>query len=55
LADELFRLHGGPDVPLAYYSRERLMSWEARTRWLEPDLQPLQAIAEFASADPPAP
>jgi hypothetical protein len=55
LSDELFRVHGGPNVALAYYSRERLMSWEARTDWLEPDLKPLEAIAEFASADPPAP
>jgi hypothetical protein len=29
------------DLPLAYYSRERLSSWEARTGWLEPDLAPL--------------
>lgn len=25
----------------AYYSRERLMSWEARSGWLEPDIEPL--------------
>lgn len=29
-------------IPLRYYSRERLMSWEARTRWLDPDLAPLE-------------
>jgi hypothetical protein len=28
--------------PFEFYSRERLFSWEARTGWLEPDLQPLQ-------------
>jgi len=28
-------------IPLAYYSRERLMSWEARTTWVEPDLLPM--------------
>lgn len=55
LADELFRLHGGPDVPFAYYSRERLMLWEARTRWLEPDLKQLEAIAEFESVTQSAP
>ncbi len=30
-----------PQLPLHYYSRDRLMSWEARTDWVEPDLQPL--------------
>lgn len=30
-----------PQLPLHYYSRDRLMSWEARTSWVEPDLQPL--------------
>jgi len=29
-------------APLAYYSRERIMSWAARTRWVEPDLRPLE-------------
>ena len=29
------------ELPLRYYSRDRLMSWEARTGWVEPDLQPL--------------
>lgn len=28
-------------LPLEYYSRERLMSWEARAVWVEPDLRPL--------------
>lgn len=28
-------------LPLSYYSRERLMSDEARHGWVEPDLQPL--------------
>ena len=31
-----------------YYSRERIMSWEARTGWVEPDLAPLPA-----EGDPP--
>ena len=30
-----------PRFPLDYYSRDRLMSWEARTTWVEPDLRPL--------------
>ncbi len=31
----------GKGLPFEYYSRERLLSWEARTNWLEPDLKPL--------------
>ena len=30
-------------LPLAYYSRERLFSAEARQGWVEPDRQPLRA------------
>lgn len=30
-------------IPRRYYSRDRLMSWEARTTWIEPDLRPLEA------------
>jgi hypothetical protein len=41
LADQLWARYGDRDLPFRYYSRERLMSWEARTGWLEPDLQPL--------------
>jgi hypothetical protein len=29
------------DLPLTYYSRDRLTSLDARTAWLEPDLAPL--------------
>jgi hypothetical protein len=32
------------DAPLAYYSRERLYSDEARQRWIEPDLKPLPDV-----------
>ncbi len=28
-------------LPFEYYSRDRLMSWEARLAWIEPDLKPL--------------
>lgn len=28
-------------LPLEYYSRDLLMSWEARTNWVKPDLKPL--------------
>jgi hypothetical protein len=41
LADELIALHGDKELPLRYYSRERLMSPEARLGWVEPDLAPL--------------
>lgn len=33
--------HGDKNLPLRYYSKDRLMSVEARFGWLEPDLQPL--------------
>jgi hypothetical protein len=32
---------GDKTLPLKYYSRERLMSVEARRRWIEPDLDEL--------------
>ena len=32
---------GERNFPFEYYSRERLLSWEARTGWLEPDLKSL--------------
>jgi len=40
-ANELINARGDKTLPLQYYSRERLMSWEARTGWIEPDLRPL--------------
>jgi hypothetical protein len=41
LADELIRRYGDKQLPLRYYSRERLLSVEARLGWVEPDLAPL--------------
>jgi hypothetical protein len=41
LANDLIEKYGDKNLPLTYYSRERLMSWEARTRWVEPDLKAL--------------
>lgn len=32
------------ELPIRFYSRERLLSREARSGWLEPDLQPLHAV-----------
>lgn len=44
LLNGLLETYADPQLPLQYYSRDRLMSWEARTRWVEPDLQPLPFI-----------
>ncbi|HEU4388361.1 MAG TPA: hypothetical protein VFV34_11230 [Blastocatellia bacterium] len=41
MTNELLRTCGDRRLPLDYYSRERLMSWEARTGWVEPDLKQL--------------
>jgi putative acetyltransferase len=38
---EIHAGHLGKDAPLRHYSRERLLSLEARTRYVEPDLAPL--------------
>lgn len=35
---------GNADLPLRYYSRDRLMSVQARQTWVEPDLQPLPPL-----------
>jgi hypothetical protein len=43
LANDLIEKCGDKNLPLTYYTRERLMSWEARTRWVEPDLKPLSS------------
>ncbi len=39
--DGLIAACGAKNFPFEYYSRERLLSWEARIHWLEPDLKPL--------------
>ncbi|MFY9607281.1 MAG: hypothetical protein WAU45_01540 [Blastocatellia bacterium] len=41
LANGMLRLFGNRNLPFEYYTRERLMSWRARTSWVEPDLKPL--------------
>src|SRR5262249_43469763 len=41
LINELVRCYPDKDLPFEYYTRERLMSWEARTKWIEPDLKEL--------------
>jgi hypothetical protein len=42
LANGLIESYGNSRLPLEYYTRERLMSVEARARWLEPDLKSLE-------------
>lgn len=39
IANDLIQNYGDPHFPLAYYSRDLLISWEARTNWIEPDLK----------------
>jgi len=41
LANELFEQAGDRNLPLQYYSKERINSWEARTGWVSPDLRSL--------------
>jgi hypothetical protein len=41
LANGMLRLFRNKNLPLEYYTRERLMSSQARTSWVEPDLKPL--------------
>jgi hypothetical protein len=42
VANKLLVRLANKNLPLQYYSRERLMSAEAREKWLEPDLRPLE-------------
>jgi len=39
-ANALYEELGDRELPFRYYSRDRLWSIEARTRWVEPDLEP---------------
>lgn len=36
--------YGDRRFPLDYYTREHLMSWEARTGWVEPDRKSLEPL-----------
>lgn len=42
MANRLISECGSRELPFAYYSRERLMSPEARRGWVEPDLRELE-------------
>jgi hypothetical protein len=37
----LLARYGERDLPLRHYTKERLMSAEARFGWVEPDLRPI--------------
>jgi hypothetical protein len=43
LINDLLVQYADKEIPFEYYSRDRLISWEARTGWIEPDLKPLPA------------
>lgn len=46
LANGLIQYGSSPRLPLEYYSGDRLMSWEARQSWIEPDLKSLDLMME---------
>jgi hypothetical protein len=50
LADAVVQLYSKDEI-FAHYSRERLMTPEARARWIEPDLRPLPRLEANAEED----
>lgn len=42
--EQLSQAYTDPNLPFQYYSRDRLLSWAARSGWLDPDLQPLDHV-----------
>jgi hypothetical protein len=50
LFNEVIAACGDKNLPLMFYSKERLMSWEARRRWVEPDLRPLHKLLSVLPA-----
>ncbi|MCP6762015.1 MAG: hypothetical protein NHB32_25445 [Fischerella sp. CENA71] len=44
LTNGLIDSYGNKHLPLQYYSRDLLTSWEARNSWVEPDLQHLDIL-----------
>jgi hypothetical protein len=44
LMNEMLSLYDKKYLPFEYYSRERILSQEARATWIEPDLKPLPEI-----------
>ncbi len=43
LANGLIAQYADRTLPFRYYTRARLMSWEARTNWLEPDIRAIDS------------
>lgn len=41
LVNSLIQHYQNPRLPLEYYRQNRLMSWQARQSWIEPDLKSL--------------
>ncbi|OKH40118.1 hypothetical protein NIES2119_04120 [[Phormidium ambiguum] IAM M-71] len=41
LANKLIQNYANKNLPFEYYSHDLLMSWEARTNWVKPDLKQL--------------
>lgn len=39
LMNDLIVRYGDKNLPFEYYSQDRLLSWEARAGWMEPDLK----------------
>ncbi len=44
LTNGLIDSYGNKHLPLQYYSRDLLISWEAKNSWVEPDLQHLDVF-----------
>ncbi|MEG4286858.1 hypothetical protein QUB68_27525 [Microcoleus sp. A006_D1] len=42
LANGLIEQYADRTLPFRYYTRDRLMSWEARINWVEPDLRAIE-------------
>ncbi|WP_341733352.1 hypothetical protein [Microcoleus sp. EPA2] len=43
LANGAIAKYADRTLPLSYYTRDRLMSWEARNNWVEPDLKAIDS------------
>jgi urease accessory protein UreH len=43
LANGLIAKYASCTLPFSYYTRDRLMSWEARINWVEPDLRAIDS------------
>ncbi|MFB2877538.1 hypothetical protein [Floridanema aerugineum] len=41
LTNGIIENYANKNLPFEYYSHDLLMSWSARTNWVEPDLKPL--------------